>query len=224
MEANDEMHPVPSSGECISIGGRYGTLGGFVGSSADIYFLLSGHLAVPTTTSVSLRGDPRELGQIFACLRFMDIAIAVVNDDIKPTCDMRLKDRKGCSLQIPCEVESDENELAALPVYIFGARSKPGKGIIATPFFNARSGGRQHMLIENLSSEEKDFCEPGDSGALVLGENPRGKKVFAIAIVVGEYTDKENPACTRKQYLAAGLKDGLQDLSQGELDLFKLLY
>lgn len=200
-------------------------MAGFLKKDGKLYALSAKHIAGDVGQSCRTE-DGYRLGEFVKVSKNLDLAVAQVDELNISRCDLALKDEQGDNLKIPCTVHNVPDDLQHLLVYIRGAESKPGLGKITIPFFQTM--GSQHIIIENLCPvTSKNFCQNGDSGALVLGR-ARGnlKKMWVIGTVVGAYTSREEDETGKStpgpQFLAVGLQAGLDDLSHDESSAFEL--
>ncbi|XP_045181511.2 uncharacterized protein LOC123540492 [Mercenaria mercenaria] len=113
-------------------------------------------------------------------------------------------------------------------VYIWGAVSKPGKGVITMRAF--KSGEMKALIqvedrVPSMVGEVPErFCCSGDSGAIVCAEDRRGKCVHILAMVMGianEKEIKENPKL-RGRYLTVPLSSGLEELQDRTGHIFQI--
>ncbi|XP_045181513.2 uncharacterized protein LOC123540498 [Mercenaria mercenaria] len=70
-------------------------------------------------------------------------------------------------------------------VHIWGASSRPGRGLIEIAEFKTGNKNCQQILIQ-IKDEDGKFAEPGDSGAIVCVDDPDGTFVHAIGMVIGD--------------------------------------
>ncbi|XP_045182461.2 uncharacterized protein LOC123541121 [Mercenaria mercenaria] len=125
-----------------------------------------------------------------------------------------------CKLHDYTEDSNDEILSSGQQVYIWGATSKPGKGVITIPTYKIDGMENGLILIEDRSVRKGEiperFCKPGDSGAVVCAEDRRGEFVHAVAMLMGilnEHALKKDPT-TRGKYLSVPLSTGLQELTK----------
>ncbi|XP_053383494.1 uncharacterized protein LOC128549845 [Mercenaria mercenaria] len=94
-------------------------------------------------------------------------------------------------------------------VYIWGATSNPGRGIITAP--EIIIDGMKDPLIQIEDKDENEgthFAREGDSGAIVCADDPEEKCVHALAMVVGSSSASQ----TKREYLTIPLSRGLAQI------------
>lgn len=206
----------------IHFQGRHGTLGGFAEREDDhnLYALLSRHVAKHLTDF--------QLGLVHAEVitphtRKIDIASAKINPTDKFQVDKNFKDiydrpRKCTLFRYTNENVSQTLELFDI-VFIRGATTSIGQGEIMS--FSVEHDGLPILRIRNRADKpHEDFCQPGDSGAIVCSTTRDGF-MYALAIIVGENVTKCTPK-DQKEYMAYMLMDGLDELSKTHKCTYRL--
>lgn len=188
------------------------TLGCFAKSEKHHYALTCKHISHEPKSIVFISRTCEVLGQIQAFSSQKDIAAIELEASVQRKCETALRDEYDKPLTIPCSVWLGEAVTIPLDVYIIGAESRPGIGKLVST--EHHYGGFSHFFfIENKTSE--DFCQPGDSGAIVIGRLDY-KTVRAMGMIYGQIL-----GASPKQYLAVRLKDSLPELERvlGRLEL-----
>ncbi|XP_060592877.1 uncharacterized protein LOC132747495 [Ruditapes philippinarum] len=211
----------------------FGTLGCFASmhkrNNHHVYALTAKHiLSQGDFFSCPEHGYNKPIGQVVPKTvppAGLDIAALKLNEEIRFCTKFRTElDCEDTNL-LPCKlydyVEDDESGILCCGqlVYIWGAASKPGKGVITVPKYLTNDMEEGLIVIEDRYSCQGDiperFCKPGDSGAIVCVEDRRGKCVHVLAMVMGilnENAVQSNPA-SRAKYVTVPLSIGLQELT-----------
>ncbi|WAR10692.1 hypothetical protein MAR_035768 [Mya arenaria] len=222
----------------------FGTLAGFALQDTNdnpakqrLVALFSRHVADMCTES-KLKVEGVIIGDILHTTdEGVDIAAAEVYAEHVDACNSKFVTEKNiektCGALDPYKVE-----LAGMLVHLVGAASEEiGLGKIAVVnFYSKQAHAMNTILLENRVSNTHVFCEPGDSGAMILSYFPDDDKLMALGMLIGsvekkneEYTDKfakpftsskkkvraknvQNDAC--QWYAAFCLKEGLEQLSK----------
>ncbi|KAH3711405.1 uncharacterized protein LOC127858961 [Dreissena polymorpha] len=223
-----QVHENPLAAQC-STGSKihamgHGTLGGFAMKNESMLALLAKHV-VGEENDVYIV-DENEYHRIGPILKPtvdlnlpapLDIAAALVIIEIP---EKRFKDTDGrpSISKLFNFDQGDTSFLESLPVYIWGASSKPGYGKITT-CDSKTVKGMNNIVIEDITieyyesaDEFKPFAKPGDSGSIICSENPEGNCIDVIGMLMGERVIKD-PSNQKKQYLAFPLQHGLRQLA-----------
>ncbi|XP_045182435.2 uncharacterized protein LOC123541103 [Mercenaria mercenaria] len=157
----------------------------------------------------------------------LDISAALMNEPISEEGTM-FKDTRQVLLKgmLYEYIENQEDAVcrSEQSVYIYGAKSNPGKGEITMPFID---NGLSTILIQVEDqvcfdgNRQGRFAEKGDSGAIVCVEDPHRKEVHAVSMVMGT-PDLEDSPSARRTYLTIPLSKGLQQLQNDTGKQFKL--
>ncbi|XP_052252291.1 uncharacterized protein LOC127858962 isoform X1 [Dreissena polymorpha] len=223
-----QVHENPLAAQC-STGSKisamgHGTLGGFAMKDKSTLALLAKHV-VGEENDVHIvdENECHHIGHILSpkvVLNLpapLDIAAAVVIVEIP---EKRFKDTDGrpSISKLFNFDQGDTSFLESLPIYIWGASSKPGYGKITT-CDSKTVKGMNNIVIEDITIEYyesadkfKPFAEPGDSGSIICSEDPEGKCIHVIGMLMG-YRAIKDPCNQKKQYLAFPLQHGLRQLS-----------
>lgn len=111
-------------------------------------------------------------------------------------------------------------------VYIWGAVSKPGKGVVTMCEYTRNKKSALIEIKDRFPGDGKQFCQPGDSGAIVCVEDRNGQFVHLLAMLMGESIDKkgvEKNADCGKKYVAVLLSSELQELEKRTEHRFEIL-
>ncbi|XP_053382551.1 uncharacterized protein LOC123540314 isoform X2 [Mercenaria mercenaria] len=157
----------------------------------------------------------------------LDISAALMNEHISEEGTM-FKDTRQALLKGKLYEYIEDKEDAVCSsgqsVYIYGAKSNPGKGEITMPFVDSGLSSTLIQVEDQVRSDGKlqgHFAEKGDSGSIVCVEDPHKKVVHAISMVMGS-PDFEDSPTTRRTYLTIPLSKGLQQLQNNTGKQFKL--
>ncbi|XP_053388299.1 uncharacterized protein LOC128551461 [Mercenaria mercenaria] len=178
--------------------------------------------------ALRLRNVPNE--NISICAKFKSettdgefASYGAVGDDV---CDLL----KGKLHTYSDYLEHGQRDLVCegLNVYIWGAVSKPGKGVITMRAFK-KGDMKALILVEDRKPSKKGdaperFCSFGDSGAIVCAEDSRGEFVHILAMLIGiiNEEDIQKDQTTRGKYLSVPLSSGLQELDERTGYSFKI--
>ena len=203
-------------------GYRYGSLGGFAKTSSEdterkwaifsdhlIKESIDGKVYVATDTS-----DHDYIGEVLkekeqggGNKSYLDIAAASLQNDIDIDSNFVTEDGDSVPGK-PCLY--DPERLRGLRVHIKGAATPLGRGIITMPEqfpVNSDNLDDNYIIVENRNKDEA-FIQEGDSGAIVVAENPDkyGEEVQLISMVMGERLGQKG------SYTTVRLDKGLEHL------------
>ncbi|XP_053382532.1 uncharacterized protein LOC123541124 [Mercenaria mercenaria] len=210
-----------------------GSLGGFAtmkttSETRSSCVLLSKHVAAAGKGKegrdgklVAKEGD-RLLGYVIQDTvkeRGYDIAAERLDVDIT-TCDTVLKNSKGKTMKGSSKgKETLKGSLRGRKVHLWGAKSKPGKGVVTIPYYIMEGMDEHYIQVENLHGEHKRFAEPGDSVAIACADDPFQASVYPVSMNMGilnhkeiEEDNKRDIKTKRGKYLTAPLSAGLEQL------------
>ncbi|XP_060560824.1 uncharacterized protein LOC132720667 [Ruditapes philippinarum] len=228
-----------ASGDEIAVGhanSRRGSFGCFAKADeteneATVMFgLISKHL-VPSREQIKELhvmegGELKSVGKIIGSTLKgdgHDIAAAALSIT-KDECDTRFKTVSG--KQISGEKRIIEpKELTGRKVHIWGAKSKPGKGIITVPDFHCNGKMDYNLiLVKDIADGEgiveKRFAQPGDSGAIACTDVPGQESVIPISMIMGELYKKDEDTKQNVEesqnptYATVPLHSGLEQISE----------
>ncbi|XP_060563691.1 uncharacterized protein LOC132723041 [Ruditapes philippinarum] len=196
-----------------------------------MYGLFSKHL-VPASNQINRLhvmegGEPKSVGEVIdstvECGK-LDIAAAALSIR-KDECDTRFKTVSGKQISGDKRIIESEN-LVGRKVHIWGAKSKPGKGIITVPEYRSTEEmDFSLILVEDIADGEgivgERFSQPGDSGAIACTDVPGQECVIPISMIMGvmNYTevdedDKQNIKRKKGRYATVPLQSGLRQISE----------
>ncbi|XP_052813181.1 uncharacterized protein LOC128240549 [Mya arenaria] len=242
------------SGETIFVNNdkSYGTLAGFAIQDEDgsngqgnVFALFSRHVAVCCTNS-KLKVQDKTVGEVLpsdgGCI---DIAAAKIYSHLVKSCGNKFVTEENTEkTSVTFDPYAKDNSLPGTLVHLVGAASEEiGLGkITVTKYFSEQTQGMNTFLIENRVSNTHVFCEPGDSGAMILSYLPDDDKLVAIGMLIGSFQNNNDdetdafanpfPSNRKKHratyaadetYSAFYLKDGLNELSKIHGKRFRLL-
>ncbi|XP_053382533.1 uncharacterized protein LOC123541470 [Mercenaria mercenaria] len=154
----------------------------------------------------------------------LDIAAATLSIPIGE-CETRFKSLRGRPQETGRGRLFETERLRGNKVHMWGAVSKPGKGIITVPDYICK--GMDHTLIqvEDIVDGEQNvvdrFAQPGDSGAVTCADDPGQRVVHPVSMNIGcmnykevEEDNKNEVKTKRGKYLTVPLQSGLEQLSQ----------
>lgn len=146
----------------------------------------------------------------------LDIAACKVDEEAVRNCEKRFKDSDGYPIRSKLFTGIQLSTLSALDVHIWGAKSKPGKGRISVSKVYHRTDESMKVFIAieeipeaGVASEK--FAKEGDSGAIVCADDPDGKFVHVISMLMGgKMFDRDD---RKQKYMTFLLSEGLNQLS-----------
>lgn len=196
----------------------YGTLGGFLSSKSPrkfgkLYAVTAGHVSRDVNNITLKTESVSKLGEFLGKWeQNPDINVAKIYKDHNHRCDLKLRDDKDNRMEcILLDLEREENKNATPGlIHIKGASSGIGLGEIQAVNFFVEGGHGNCMLARDRKGEEKPFCKPGDSGALVCSNDRHGQFVNVLGMVIGEYTSTEE---NYRGYLVYHFQSGLTHLN-----------
>ncbi|XP_053391634.1 uncharacterized protein LOC128554374 [Mercenaria mercenaria] len=157
----------------------------------------------------------------------LDISAALMNEPISEEGTM-FKDTRQALLKgkLYEYLEDEEDAICSSgqSVYIYGAKSNPGKGEITMPFVDSGLSSTLIQVEDQVCSDgtiQGRFAEKGDSGSIVCVEDPNRKEVHVLSMVMGT-PDLDDFPSTRRTYLTIPLSKGLQQLQHNTGKQFKL--
>ncbi|XP_052813179.1 uncharacterized protein LOC128240548 [Mya arenaria] len=241
------------SGETIFVKNdkSYGTLAGFATQDNDssneqgnVFALFSRHVAVCCSNS-KLKVQDEIVGEVLpsdgGCI---DIAAAKIYSHLVESCDNTFVTEENTEkTSVTFDPNTEDISLPGTLVHLVGAASEEiGLGkITVTKYFSEQTQEMNTFLIENRVSNTHVFCEPGDSGAMILSYLPDDDKLVAIGMLIGSFKNKNDdktdafanpfPPNRKKHratyaadelYSAFYLKDGLNELSKIHGKQFRL--
>lgn len=201
-----------------SLNSHYGTLGGFALRENDqtMYALLSKHVAIHL--------GEFHLGQVCANVITphtdkLDIATAKLTSENNCKVDTDFKDiydrRRKCTLFKYINGNPQALRMFEM-VFIRGGTTRIGQGELVCSAVQQKD--YPLLRIKNRAdTPDKDFCKPGDSGAIVCSTTRDGL-MYALAMVVGKDEQKKD----QKEYIACMLMDGLEELSKTHKCTYRL--
>lgn len=229
--------------------GRSGSLGGFAVSTHqndDLYLLTAKHVTDPEHGSVvfvtSDLGERKHVASLLAPVNIvastMDIAVSKVHDEFKDEFERQFKDSKGIPNNSQLLQEGTFGAVSGLDVHIWGAKSKPGRGKVASlNWYNktADNGMEKLIVIEDYSPSDEEidddeasgpttssnvntFARGGDSGAVVCADDPDEKHVTVLSMLMGEQYPRDGPT----KYMTFSLSAGLRQLGLDQDDNFEI--
>lgn len=144
----------------------------------------------------------------------VDIAVAVIHEQHRETCKQEFKTQKGTIL--PCVLVPSSDTLrdsAGEFVHIWGAKSKPGRGIIHSVQYGGYGIDGCLITIRNRDKSE-NFAMPGDSGSVVCKISRNGKELYALGMLIGgDYKERgEDATKTEKKYVAFEMQYGIENI------------
>ncbi|WAR31972.1 hypothetical protein MAR_034514, partial [Mya arenaria] len=168
----------------------YGTLAGFAIQDKDgtngqgnVFALFSRHVAVCCSNS-KLRVQDEVVGEVLqsndGCI---DIAAAKIYSHLVEACGNKfVTEENKEKTSVTFDPYAKGTSLPGTLVHLIGAASEEiGLGKIAvTKFYSEQEQGMNTFLLENRMSNKHVFCEPGDSGAMILSYLPDDDKLLAI--------------------------------------------
>lgn len=196
-----------------------------------MYALFSKHV-VPANEQINELhvmegGEPKSVGKVIDSTLEggkLDIAAAALSIR-KDECDTRFKTARGKQISGDKRIIESEN-LVGRKVHIWGAKSKPGKGIIRVPEYRSTEDmDFTLILVEDLANwegiVEERFSQPGDSGAIACTDVPGQECVIPISMIMGimNYTevdedDKQNIKRKKGRHATVPLQSGLRQISE----------
>ncbi|XP_060594594.1 uncharacterized protein LOC132748942 [Ruditapes philippinarum] len=236
------MNKYLTSGDEIAVGGNRGSFGCFAKTqetkdeSTMICGLLSKHVASTSELNTSQQeielrliedGEPKGVGNIIrkticnGCLDIAAAALSITEDE----CDTRFKTASGLPRKSGKLYHSRSKDLLGQKVHMWGAKSKPGKGIITVPEYICE--GMDHSLIQvedmvdGNGIVKKRFAQPGDSGAIACTDVPGQDFVNLVSMNMGclnykevEEDDERKIKKQKGKYLTVPLPSGLEEISK----------
>lgn len=203
----------------IRVNSQHGTLGGFAYRENDqsLYALLSKNVAMHLT---EFRLGPVLANVITPHTEKIDIATAEINAEDKCHIDTSFRDIRNRPRNCTLFTYANDNVSHTLEkfemVFIRGGTTRVGQGEIVC--ISVEKNGFPLLRIKNRADTPyKDFCKPGDSGAIVCSTTRDGF-MYALAMVVGE----NFPQNDQKEYIACMLMDGLDELSRTHACTYRL--
>lgn len=201
-----ELVSLRRCGESIFCPNNSVTLGCFAYSESQLYALTSEHITYQAEeNNVYMNEDRTLLGHIHAVSVEMDIAAIGIRPDLAENCELALRDEDGRPLTA-CPVWVEETFRLPLQVYIFGAKTRPGIGRLVSTNYYVKGFTPEFLLIENKT--QKDFCQPGDSGSIVIART-KHDTFFALGMIKGTIL-REGPG--PNLYVAIRLQHSLPEI------------
>lgn len=217
----ENLARIKCGGEISRHKGLAGTLGCFVihnpkkyPSSKSLCLLTARH--VLDRKEIFYTGQPENIRDFipYSCYN-MDLYIEKIMTSMYDKCTVEFKD----SSNNPCSVSlipygQNWNTLKGTAVYMWGAETKPGKGVISREKVVNEKEGYTYIAVES-SLSNTDFAVHGDSGAVVCIEDKKLKRVSALGILKSRYKVQEDGQDDTKfkfQYIVIPMEDGLRYL------------
>ncbi|XP_045181433.2 uncharacterized protein LOC123540454 isoform X2 [Mercenaria mercenaria] len=154
----------------------------------------------------------------------LDIAAATLSIPLEG-CETRFKSLRGRPQETGRGKFTSTERLRGNKVHMWGAVSKPGKGIITVPDFICK--GMDHTLIQVediVDGEQKvveRFAQQGDSGAVTCVDDPGQNVVHPVSMNMGcmnynevEKDNRKKVKTERGKYLTVPLQSGLAQLGK----------
>ena len=202
-------------------GSKSGTLGCFAVMEAENIktdcILVSRHV-VSDCKNVFLNENSQEkkIGEVIESTtkeEFGSLDIAAAKSVVKIDADARkMKNVDGSPRDGKLDelTEGQATQLNGRRVYIWGSKTKPGKGVIINScyFVNGMKAGLVEIKNEenDTFANRKPFAVFGDSGAIVCSEDPDDEHVNAHAMLIGSNSETT--------HLAVPLKEGIEQLEE----------
>jgi hypothetical protein len=196
-----------------------------------MYGLFSKHLvpASKQTNKLYLKagGEPKSVGEVIDRTvegGKLDIAAAALSIR-KDECDTRFKTVSGKQICGDKRIIESEN-LVGRKVHIWGAKSKPGRGIITVPEYRcSEEMDFSLIVVEDIADGEgvvgERFSQPGDSGAIACTDVPGQECVIPISMIMGvmnntevDEDDKQNIKRKKGRHATVPLQSGLMQISE----------
>lgn len=149
---------------------------------------------------------PRQLPYQMGCL----IGVAELIQPHDTGCNFMFKNRDGVTRK--GRIADFETIAECLPVYLRGAQTELGIGLIKSLNATGPSGRNDLILVED-STQEHPFCLPGDSGAIIFTDDPKDEFVDILGMLEGEYENRENLEESNRQYTALRIIEGFTELT-----------
>ncbi|KAH3804421.1 uncharacterized protein LOC127836468 [Dreissena polymorpha] len=227
-----------SSGDKIDVNTKFGTLGGFAHRYPKP---CQGQMTNEHSADGDLDGNQRRLAAVTAkhmtaaCghgrmdlvvdgqkightdLRDLKHDFDVLPIDVyqkyEKNCDLRFKTEKGKHMYGVLINDELRQCLPKMPVFIWGAKSSPGLGRIEN--IMDMSDGIYITITDR--KEGFSFSKPGDSGAIICGEDLRENTLYPIAVLSGELEGSSPP-----RYVAVLMKESFEQLGKIYASEYKL--
>lgn len=196
----------------------YATLGCFVQHQNQIYGITCGHVfSAGGCETVFINDQPLNSFEVISSVGGDISAIKIPTNMIR-NCDTRFRDKQG--RVVPCKLfEGNADTLVGKEVYIHGAATKTGKGVIVQNMYGYTDRfARHYILVEDVDDKEP-FCGRGDSGAVVCADDDNG--ILAISLVKGRVECKSYSKSVRT-YFSYFLQSGLKELEHAAESAFEL--
>ncbi|XP_052812835.1 uncharacterized protein LOC128240287 isoform X2 [Mya arenaria] len=204
-----------------------GTLGGFVFhthlQSTSVCAITTNHvMRTMVSEDDTMIVDGARIGKLLEIVQFVDVGIAAMEifGEFVPKCQLAFKDTNGDAK--PCNLydtkTEDIEEWNGRHVHIWGASSKPGKGIIACSKYTTTSNA--YFLVNDLPGQDEPFSKPGDGGAIVISESIDGSNMTAIGIVLGKSVGSSKEGSYVCSFLQVSL-DRLSKYNEGTFSIYK---
>lgn len=154
----------------------------------------------------------------------LDIAAAALSLR-KDECDTRFKTLSGEQICGEKRIIESKN-LVGRKVHIWGAKSKPGRGIITVPEYRCTDEmDFTLILVEDIANwegiVEERFSQPGDSGAIACTDVPGQECVIPISMIMGVMNyeevnadDEKNKKTKKGRHATVPLQSGLRQISE----------
>lgn len=231
-----------TSGDEIAVDGNRGSFGCFAKTpetkdeTTMICGLLSKHVATTSELNTSQQeielrlienGKQKGVGKIIpktVCNGGLDIAAAALFIT-EEECDTRFKTASGLPRKSGKLDHIRAKDLFGQKVHMWGAKSKPGKGIITVPEYICEGMDHSLIQVEDMvdgdGTVNKRFAQPGDSGAIACTDVPGQDFVNLVSMNMGclnyKEVEEDEKRKIKKQtgkYLTVPLPSGLEQISK----------
>lgn len=166
--------------------------------------LISKHVAEAQPNSVLYHGDDCLADIQNPTLVTEDIAAAIIRDNFRSQCKQMFKrqsgDTKTCTVY---DFKHPTVNVCEKNIHLWGAKSKPGLGKVVSCSYNLSIlGNSQDDIFIILKDRQRTLplCKPGDSGAVVVFDEPENPSMFAICMLMGKLSSHRKTNSKENQY------------------------
>ncbi|XP_052213579.1 uncharacterized protein LOC127832260 [Dreissena polymorpha] len=188
------------------------------GTKGKLVALISRHVAqaFTPTENASLYIGNNIVGQIHKIPHkgILDIVPFDIHEHFIKECNTRFQTE--AKKQMHGQLPENNDCLIGLPVFLWGAKSAPGLGMLDSIMDMQDAGGVQCIKIHNRIPD-KPFSEPGDSGAIVCSTDSEASTLTTIAMLIGQFQNSKQPT-----YFAILLKEAFAELNEFYESEFKM--